>query len=124
MLRELLVDIASLVVVIVLPIGIKALFSYLGVRQDSNAALAINNAVERGASFVYQSLALKGISPVDRAAYDALIEQAANRVNSRVSTHTKRLGVDTLDIRDMIEDSFGKLMAADPNVSLPTKKDQ
>lgn len=121
MLRDLLLDLASLVIVLVLPVALKAMFSWLGVKQDSNAALAINNAVERGAGFVYQSLIHKGVNPADKAAYTALMRDATDRVMQRVTKHTDRLNVSPNEVKSMIEDSFGKLLAADPGVSLPTR---
>jgi hypothetical protein len=112
--KDLLLQILQAVLALAIPGVLGLLYQQLGVQKNSAAALAINNAVSRVAGRIYQRLTESAKPPP----LEDLLSNAIDEVRDRLPGPLARVPVSHKDIRKMIEGEFGKLLAADPNVTV------
>jgi hypothetical protein len=96
----------------------------LNLAENSAAALALNNAVQQAGGLAYTFLAKQanGAAHSD-AMQSAAVSIGVNHVANEEPAAMKLIGKTNADISVMVQGEVGKLLAADPTVSIgPTVK--
>jgi len=116
--RDILLDVLSLLLTAAVPVLIGYLHRWLGIQADSRAAAVVNLAVERGAGLIYREAATGMDVLAKSSAMASLTNTAAGQVMARIPDAAARLGVTHEHVRQMIQSELGRLLAVDPTVSV------
>lgn len=91
---------------------------HLRLQADSLAAQAILAAATRGAGLAYSALATQASHIGDQPLRNVAVGRAVGYVTTSVPGYLARLGVTPDRLQQMVEAELGKLMAADPTISI------
>jgi len=106
---ETLTQLLKAVLAVVLPVLVGLIYKWLGIQQNTQAAGAVNLAAERAAGVSYaQAVDGNGVGYANEDAY------------TRVAEAASRLGISRNQFDQMVKGERGKLLASDPNTSIPT----
>jgi len=119
MLNEVIAAIVPVLLPVIASILVRTLNRYLALQESSEAAQAINLAVERAAGVVYRRALQLNVPLSDDRGLTALVEEAARDAAVRVPQAMQALGVHQVQLIDMVHGSFGRVIAADPTIAGP-----
>jgi hypothetical protein len=86
--------------------------------RNAIARQAIMAAVQHGAAGVYQTLAQNSVALSNVPIRNLTVARMASAAAQLVPSELERLGLDSDDLKPMIEHELGTLLAADPTVSI------
>lgn len=119
MLRDIAETVAPVLLPIVIAYAAEMLRRCLNIQADSEAAKAINIAVERAAGRVYQHAIQAGVSLSDVPAIDNLTVNAARDAEHRVGSAMVLRGVGTTEFAAMVQGAFARALVTDPTIAGP-----
>lgn len=104
-------EILKAVVTAMLPIIVALIYKWLGIQQNAQAMQVVNTAVARAAGVTYAA------SVAQMPSFGA---SASDDAYNRVAESAARLGVNANQFSQMVAGERGRLLAIDPNTSIPT----
>jgi hypothetical protein len=94
------------------------LYAKLGIDKTSAAAAAIQTAESKAGAIAYSFLAAKGAAITDVTVKNQAIAAGANYMMAEVPKYLAQMGISEASVLTRAEAALGKLLAADPTVSL------
>jgi hypothetical protein len=96
------------------------LYAKLGIAKTSAAAAAIQTAEGKAGAIAYSFLASKGAAITDVTVKNQAIAAGANYIMAEVPKALETMGISQASVLTRAEAALGKLLAADPTVSVGT----
>ena len=102
-------EVLKAVVAAMLPIIVALIYRWLGIQQNAQAMQVVNTAAQRAAGVMYAGQVA-----------GAQQSTASDDAFRRITESATRLGVNMQQFDQMVAGERGRLLAIDPNTSIPT----